>query len=87
VLPGVARQVLPGLATLDYARRFMQIRMASESDAEASLRLLGRLDHETQFMMYEPEERTTNRRGAGGVFEGHPHLRQQHGPPCQVGRQ
>jgi NADPH:quinone reductase len=26
--------VLPGLATLDYARRFMQIRMASESDAE-----------------------------------------------------
>jgi hypothetical protein len=29
------------------------------SDAEASLRLLGRLDHETQFMMYEPEERTT----------------------------
>lgn len=83
----MARQVLPGLATLDYARRFMQIRMARESDAEASLRLLGRLDHETQFMMYEPEERTTNRRGAGGVFEGHPHHRQQHGPPCQVGRQ
>lgn len=55
----MARQVLPGLATLDYARRFMQIRMARESDAEASLRLLGRLDHETQFMMYEPEERTT----------------------------
>ena len=47
------------MATLDYARRFMQIRMARESDAEASLRLLGRLDHETQFMMYEPEERTT----------------------------
>ena len=55
----MARQVLPGLATLDYARRFMQIRMATESDAEASLRLHGRLDHETQFMMYEPEERTT----------------------------
>ena len=55
----MARQVLPGLATLDYARRFMQVRMATESDAEASLRLLGRLDHETQFMMYEPEERTT----------------------------
>lgn len=58
-MSGVARQVLPGLATLDYARRFMQFRMARESDAEASLRLLGRLDHETQFMMYEPEERTT----------------------------
>lgn len=40
----MARQVLPGLATLDYARRFMQFRMARESDAEASLRLLGRLE-------------------------------------------
>jgi N-acetylglutamate synthase-like GNAT family acetyltransferase len=46
-------------ARLDYARRFMQIRMARESDAEGLLRLLGRLDHETRFMMYEPEEMTT----------------------------
>jgi len=33
--------------------------MARESDAESLLRLLQRLDDETRFMMYEPEERTT----------------------------
>jgi hypothetical protein len=37
----------------------MLIRMARESDTEGSLRLLRRLDHETRFMMYEPEERMT----------------------------
>ena len=37
----------------------MLVRTARESDAEALLRLLKRLDDETRFMMYEPGERTT----------------------------
>ncbi|MDQ4126620.1 MAG: GNAT family N-acetyltransferase [Actinomycetota bacterium] len=37
----------------------MSIRTSRESDAEALLRLLKRLDDETHFMMYEPGERTT----------------------------
>lgn len=35
------------------------VRTARESDAEALLRLLKRLDDETRLMMYEPGERTT----------------------------
>lgn len=37
----------------------MLIRTARERDAEALLRLLGRLDEETHFMMYERDERST----------------------------
>ncbi len=37
----------------------MLVRTARESDAEALLWLLTRLDEETRFMMYEPGERTT----------------------------
>ena len=40
----------------------MVIRTATESDAEALLWLLKRLDEETRFMMYEPGERTTTAR-------------------------
>ncbi len=37
----------------------MVVRTAGESDAEALLWLLTRLDEETRFMMYEPGERAT----------------------------
>ncbi len=46
----------------------MLVRTARESDAEALLRLLKRLDEETRFMMYEPGERSTTVREQGELL-------------------
>ena len=47
----------------------MLIRTATRGDAEALLRLLGRLDDETRFMMYEPGERTATVQEQRGLLE------------------